>query len=90
MIAIVRTTKLTDTKKANAEDESIELSNDQAVGVETECYGGEQGPQSEDEDVTGSESWRARYVFDRAELVGFSPDKMKSLLLLEKARNVQR
>ncbi len=70
MIAIARTTKLTDTKRANVEDESIEISNDQAVGVETEFYGGEQGPQSEDEDVTGSESWRARYVLDRAELVG--------------------
>ena len=28
------------------------------------------GPHSEDEDVTGSESWRARYVLDRAELAG--------------------
>ena len=70
MITIARTIKLTDTKKANVEDESIELDNDLPVGVETEVYGGEQGPHSEDEDVTGSASWRARYVLDRAELAG--------------------
>ena len=55
MITVARATKLTETKKANGEDESIELSHDQAVAAETQFYGGEQGPQSEDEDIAGSE-----------------------------------
>ena len=65
MITIARTTKLTKTAKENLEDECAELRNNQAVAAETEFYAGEQGQQSEDENITGSGSWKATYVFDR-------------------------
>ena len=48
----------------------MELSHGQSAAAETEFFGGEQWQQSEDKDITGSESWRDKYFLDHAELVG--------------------
>ncbi len=69
MITVARTTKLTEASKEKAKDESVERSHDQAVGVESEFYGGEQGQEPENEDLQGSETWGARFPLNRDALV---------------------
>ena len=69
MITIARATKLTEASKEKVENESIEPNHGQATGVETEFYGGEHRQEPEDENLAGTEAWKAEVVFNRDTLV---------------------